>query len=156
MLNLPKFKCHKIVGAARISSILGNEVRLVGQGEPVELPPDVTERIRKASERLLEPGYLVEYEDGYISLSPREAFENGYTYLDLQEDTAKQDSIAQYGYELISEVRALRQRCQQQGAQLRVLEIIGAVAGLRDGNGGCMQVDAASMLEAILNRSMQE
>lgn len=85
--DLPQFKCHKIVGAAKIVSIDRGEgddpdVLIVGVASD-----DVTFPIPKGWHPEAETGgYLVQYEDGYISYSPAAPFEAGYAPLDGSAD----------------------------------------------------------------------
>lgn len=79
---MQKYRCHKIVEAQDLAAkgvelVLGDafiRVRLNG-----ELLGNIPTRIvppREIAE--IEDGYIVKYEDGYTSWSPREAFEDGY------------------------------------------------------------------------------
>lgn len=84
----PRYQCHKIVRAVKIKRIEpqcmlaiathGVLVRPVddeGVGSFI-VPEDFITR------HAPQPGgYIVAYEDGYISYSPAEAFESGYTRL---------------------------------------------------------------------------
>jgi hypothetical protein len=80
-LVFPRYKCHKEVGALKI-------------GEGVTINPDgsavlhfqhssfdpITVAREVVSRHLPMPGdYLVQYEDGYLSISPGKVFEEGYT-----------------------------------------------------------------------------
>lgn len=81
---LPRWKCHKVVQAARIIDVLSRPLRLrldveFGEGKFTQdswfqPKPDI------ASRHTPVPGdYLVRYDDGYLSLSPAKAFEEGYS-----------------------------------------------------------------------------
>ena len=80
-MNLPEYQCHKRVRAAKIKAIWHVTVRraalmvLSDEGvAPIEVPMDFIEK------HCPQPGgYLVVYEDGYQSYSPKQAFEEGYT-----------------------------------------------------------------------------
>ena len=86
--QMPEYLCHKKVRGLKIKSIeredvlLGTEV--VGYNhkltfEDKDFPPFVvTDQFVKRSHCKV-GGYLVRYEDGYLSWSPAEAFENGYS-----------------------------------------------------------------------------
>lgn len=73
--TLPKYRSHKVVRATRVTGI-----------EPAEA--DGTSRVLtehgslriKADQKPWPQvgGYLVAYEDGYVSFSPAKAFEDGY------------------------------------------------------------------------------
>ena len=79
-LNLPQYKCHKIVGAAKILQLentsWGAVLWLSLDGGPVELRVS-SEYVAKHNPQV--GGYYVVYEDGYESWSPADAFESGYT-----------------------------------------------------------------------------
>ena len=74
-LALPQYRSHKVVGALQIRRVVGDEVHFVLP----EHPP------RKAKDGMFaryvpQPGdYWVIYPDGYESISPCVAFEEGYT-----------------------------------------------------------------------------
>lgn len=84
--NLPHFKCHKVVRAAKIADMLvrigSDAVRLEFDGIPgaVEVSRDWMHRTEAEI-----GGYFVLYEDGYASYSPAKAFEEGYTQLTGEE-----------------------------------------------------------------------
>lgn len=95
--GLPQWRCHKVVGAFKITRIeavpAAGEVRvsryrLAGEyfsGQFVEVGLTFFRARSSDNRRELEVphdyvgGYLVQYEDGYLSWSPAEAFEKGYT-----------------------------------------------------------------------------
>jgi hypothetical protein len=86
ILNLPQYKCHKVVGAVKITSITrspnrgpdGSALFMVFSESEGHTPVVVgQEYIDKHSPFF--GGYLVEYADGYLSFSPAEAFEEGYS-----------------------------------------------------------------------------
>lgn len=90
--DLPLWRCHKIVRAAKITSVEQgpaesdiNQVYLDGGWIAVS-----AEWIERNSPEA--GGYFVQYEDGYQSYSPAEPFENGYTLLEkavlLEEQSA--------------------------------------------------------------------
>ena len=91
-MNLPKYKCHKVVGALKIARISRNWGKEAHEGYAtrvltgaVLIPTDdrydpimvaasyVTKHTPQSG------GYYVVYEDGYESFSPAAAFEEGYT-----------------------------------------------------------------------------
>lgn len=80
-LNLPKYRCHKVVGAARIT-----RVRDEADGSAVlDLDSGLVFGSEAGWWNKVKPqvgGYLVQYEDGYVSYSPAEAFEAGYAPLE--------------------------------------------------------------------------
>lgn len=79
---MQKYRCHKIVEAQdlrekHVQCSFGDGGRMIvvitGTTERYEIPAN-----KIASVEEPEDGYLVKYEDGYVSWSPREVFENGY------------------------------------------------------------------------------
>lgn len=80
--ELPQYKCHKVVRAGKISAIDTDIdkglliVNIVGISQPFEFPSHLL-RMRSAETG----GYLVVYEDGYVSYSPAAAFEAGYSII---------------------------------------------------------------------------
>ena len=80
-MNLPKFQCHKVVGAIQIKgfeNIDGKTFIVTELGQQIEL---TEEYLKKHDPQF--GGYYVEYEDGYKSFSPERAFEDGYTPIKL-------------------------------------------------------------------------
>ena len=82
--QLPQYRSHKVVRAAPMGSFEGIEdgkqiVRLaLSEGHSLRVGVDQAVFARRGPE----PGdYLVVYDDGYISWSPKAAFEGGYTLL---------------------------------------------------------------------------
>lgn len=91
VINLPRYKCHKEVKAARIKKVYRkstlNSPRLIvilsdGGEWPVPVSTDYM-----AKHKPYEGGYYVEYEDGYASFSPPEPFESGYTLIEGGEES---------------------------------------------------------------------
>ena len=79
--DLPQYQCHKIVKGSKIDEMEmqgsgGALVKLKDKEEPVMLTADFFLRFKPAV-----GAYLVVYEDGYVSVSPTDAFESGYTRL---------------------------------------------------------------------------
>ncbi len=74
--NLPQWKCHKVVRAAKILELEEFGMRLIlDSGAKVQRPKGA------AFNAELVGGYYVDYEDGYTSWSPAAAFEAGYALL---------------------------------------------------------------------------
>ena len=80
--ELPQYKCHKVVRAGKISTVVTDldkkllEFRVVGIKQPFGFPENMYRmRSVKAGD------YLVVYEDGYVSYSPADVFEAGYSKL---------------------------------------------------------------------------
>ena len=77
--GLPEYQCHKIVKGSKIVEMemqgSGDAlVKLEDKEEPVMLMADFFLRFKPAV-----GAYLVVYENGYVSVSPADAFEAGYT-----------------------------------------------------------------------------
>jgi len=82
LAQMPKYKCHKEVWALKISKVI-EEIDGTGILEfsdarfaPRQMPSEYMEKHKPEA-----GGYLVQYEDGYLSWSPAEAFEGGYTQI---------------------------------------------------------------------------
>lgn len=75
-LNLPKYRCYKVVGAIRISKVEFGDTgaTVLGDGHAVEVDQAFLDKHGPK-----EGQYLVQYDDGYLSISPAQAFEMGYT-----------------------------------------------------------------------------
>jgi hypothetical protein len=73
--KLTKFQSHKTVHAGRILDIVGDDLTLEGADGTVMVTaaPNMFSRYRP-----VEGDYYVVYDDGYASISPRQAFEAGY------------------------------------------------------------------------------
>lgn len=79
-VQMPRYKCHKIVWALKIKQVVTNP-----DGSWAIIPEDegyaqfdiTNEYYDKHKPQI--GGYYVEYEDGYKSFSPAKAFESGYT-----------------------------------------------------------------------------
>ena len=79
---MKKYRCHKVVQAAKITNIIeagGSMTLEFDGGEKVWFPPEDSFPSRHALEV---GGYYVVYEDGYRSFSPAKAFEAGYTLIE--------------------------------------------------------------------------
>lgn len=77
--QFPQYKCHKVVRAGVICSwhshgLVSVEARGIDTTIEVEVGADWIQKHKPQS-----GGYLVAYEDGYLSYSPAEAFEAGYS-----------------------------------------------------------------------------
>lgn len=77
MEDLPQYKCHKTVRAAKITAILdGGELALEGNHR-------VRPGLGWMNKHHPEVGqYFVVYEDGYQSVSPAKTFNEGYTLVE--------------------------------------------------------------------------
>lgn len=80
---MQEYTCHKVVKAAKIVRIRRNEGYLVlenAPGDTKSTPTGIDKGLFWIEKHSAQAGgYLVEYEDGYQSYSPAEAFEKGYT-----------------------------------------------------------------------------
>lgn len=76
--QLPEWKCHKVVRAAKITKAdYGHfQIQVEVDGNTVTVEPGST---YFAQHKPHEGGYVVAYKDGYLSYSPAVAFEEGYT-----------------------------------------------------------------------------
>lgn len=77
--DMPRWKCHKVVRAMKISGVDRSLLRLYLDGgrQTIGVTQTWWEKNNPAA-----PGYYVVYNDGYASWSPAGAFEDGYTLLD--------------------------------------------------------------------------
>lgn len=79
-VEIPRYRCHKEVRAAKITGFRQNgqadmpDILLGEIGGIVTMLPDW-----HAKHKPQIGGYFVEYEDGYKSYSPAAPFESGYT-----------------------------------------------------------------------------
>jgi hypothetical protein len=79
--SYPKYQCHKVVSAFKVFDIVFSPDELGYYVVPVDsnLPPLLVQEYRWLTEKAVaRGGYIVIYEDGYVSYSPAEAFEAGY------------------------------------------------------------------------------
>ena len=79
--ELPKYQCHKQVWALKIRDMtMTPRGYMIIPFEPNYPPFEVSkEWVEKHQPKV--GGYWVQYEDGYTSFSPAEAFEAGYTLI---------------------------------------------------------------------------
>lgn len=84
MKELPQYRCHKIVGALKISAIEfakdGTASIASAEQYPTITVQGYRERFKGDDPSLAyeDLGYYVVYDDGYQSWSPTKAFEEGY------------------------------------------------------------------------------
>ncbi len=79
-----KWQSHKIVEAEPITAIWPGRENGKGPGATIELASGEKYSVDEPFLARGEPeegGYLVRYVDGYLSWSPKKAFEEGYTEL---------------------------------------------------------------------------
>lgn len=75
---MQKYKCHKVVEAEILSSFYDGVV--LESGEEVKMTSSQLNRIAAMARDSKDgSGYLVKYEDGYLSWSPKDVFEAGYS-----------------------------------------------------------------------------
>lgn len=87
---LPRYRCHKVVEAAKIYEVHVFTETLILEVSPVDMhgrPNPEISRIKVGRKWLAKHdpkagGYFVRYEDGHTSYSPAEAFESGYTLVE--------------------------------------------------------------------------
>lgn len=80
-MELPRYKCHKIVRAAKILWISGNFAHIRMHFEK-PYDPFVVRRQWWIEKNAQVGGYYVIYDYGYASFSPAKAFEEGYTRIE--------------------------------------------------------------------------
>jgi len=81
---MPRYRSHKCVSAAKITSVLTHIDGIVDLQMITPNKNVIKTRVSKEWGEKHEPdlgGYLVLYDDGYVSYSPAAAFESGYTLL---------------------------------------------------------------------------
>lgn len=82
MTELPSWRCHKIVQAAKITEVIvrsadNTEITLLLDGD---IEVSISDELRKRLPAIgAAGGYYVRYPDGYESWSPAKAFEEGYS-----------------------------------------------------------------------------
>lgn len=84
-IEMPRYRCHKIVWALKIANVVPRFVEAPAAGGASLIPVDSNYATIEVDDDFVtrhKPragGYLVVYEDGYQSFSPAEPFEAGYT-----------------------------------------------------------------------------
>ena len=89
------YKCHKVVKAARILEVYENTL-VFGEGEEFFLTDLLKTKFSSMAKEAgldIEDGYVVEYEDGYVSWSPVDVFENGYTEVKEPREPSQEEMI---------------------------------------------------------------
>lgn len=95
--NWPKFRSHKIVQAARIVHIDGAILVDCGADRPLEpFKPTLAEMAKKAEIG----GFAIIYEDGFRSISPAQAFLEGYTVVDDRSQPPSTMDVARVCHEV--------------------------------------------------------
>lgn len=94
---LPRYQCHKQVWALQIKAVIPNprgfELHFVDERfAPHEVPAAWVEKHNPeptGHNGGLEGGYIVAYDDGYLSWSPAGAFESGYTLVETADGAVR-------------------------------------------------------------------
>lgn len=92
---MQKYRSHKVVEAGKILGFKSDQstspptmgVVIQGQSEPEMVPMHWHTNKNEGSDDDL--GYLVRYEDGYLSWSPSKPFEEGYTLMETKHDSSE-------------------------------------------------------------------
>lgn len=81
MKEFPQYKCSKIVGGLKITRIeeYSDSRSILYFDEDEGYDPYTVTNEWVAGKKAVVGGYLVKYDDGYLSFSPQVQFENGYT-----------------------------------------------------------------------------
>lgn len=100
MKQYPQYQCHKIVSAFKILR-MAQGISPANEGnKPVwniwpvdhDLDPIEVDAAWLEKNKVVPGGYVVIYNDGYMSFSPEKAFEDGYT-LETKEKDSKFDKV---------------------------------------------------------------
>lgn len=111
--NIPLYQSHKTVGALQILSVLPNprgiELHFYDTSfVPVQMPTEWDEKHSPFS-----GGYLVSYEDGYLSFSPPQAFESGYARIDGASVTAPPSPAPEFVWSSQASIDVVAERRRQ-------------------------------------------
>lgn len=102
-MDLPRYKCHKEVGALKIKALQHNPdgTLTITPEEPGFAPFNIEAGSvpRHAAAQPEVGWYFVEYENGYVSFSPAKPFEEGYTRIFEHTDTPIEVTAKQSGIE---------------------------------------------------------
>lgn len=78
LMEMPRYRSHKQVWALKIASVNGFKLAFAEAGyAPITVDPVMFARYTPVM-----GDYYVVYDDGYKSISPAKAFEEGYTRID--------------------------------------------------------------------------
>ena len=92
--QFPRFKCHKEVRAAQIGEIRQESKGLrIFPNTPGVASFCISDEFYQ-KHRPVPGGYIVVYADGYVSFSPKEAFEEGYVLIPNPEEAPAKDEPA--------------------------------------------------------------
>ena len=82
---MKRYQCHKVFEAAKIMSVVGGVVRLINEDGSGERVVDESWLSRFTPESSSDLGYLIRYEDGYLSWFPSKEFEEGHSLVNEEE-----------------------------------------------------------------------
>jgi len=89
--KLPQYKCHKVVSAGKITRLYEANGMLRVECEALEMPVVIPlDFLQRHAPEV--GGYLVMYRDGYLSYSPAEAFEAGYSVFNPEAESFLADN----------------------------------------------------------------
>ena len=79
--ELPTYQCHKQVQALKIAHLLANPRGIELHFKNEMFAPQEMSAVWIDHHKVMAGGYLVIYDGGYVSFSPADAFEAGYTLI---------------------------------------------------------------------------
>lgn len=71
--RLPRYRCHKVVEALKVSAVGDRVLMFYGDWPPLRVTQEYMDKHKPQAD-----GYWVQYSDGYQSWSPADVFEAGY------------------------------------------------------------------------------
>ena len=131
MINLPIYKCHKKVAAAKIITVdkdhapVGGAVIVLDVKVPAgDIKPTyaVDSDWIQRNPKVAVGGYFVGYDDNYTAYSPAEPFEAGYTLLDDGTPMTRQERIDK----LVNDMNKLVDECRGENL-LTYAEVVGVI-----------------------------
>jgi hypothetical protein len=81
MMPMPQYQCHKKVWALQIEAVSERADGFALFFSDRDFQPKVVSEAWYRKHTPTAGGYFVQYQDGYESFSPKNAFEEGYTRL---------------------------------------------------------------------------
>lgn len=78
---LPQYRCHKVVSALQVKMIVPNPRGFELHFTDESFAPRQVDTLFMRKHEVMPGCYMVMYDDGYTSISPQKAFEEGYTLL---------------------------------------------------------------------------
>ena len=79
---MKKYKCHKVVEASKIVAVMQRGFAGGAWIDTDDYDTYIMDSLWLIKHTPHVGGYLVRYQDGYMSYSPADAFEDGYTELE--------------------------------------------------------------------------